>query len=184
MALIAITFFIAHPAPWAQASAIDDAPLASEERVKAAFVLKFLQYVEWPSGTFAQTDSPYVIGIIGADNVADALTKLSEGRTVNNRTVVIRKLQETDPGNDVHVMYIGRTGPSSRSPAIRQTRTFPTLVVTEADGALEMGSMINFRVVDDRIRFEVALEHAERARLKISSRMLAVAIAVTKGEKQ
>ncbi|RZA15560.1 MAG: YfiR family protein, partial [Proteobacteria bacterium] len=54
----------------------------------------------------------------------------------------------------------------------------PLLIVTEAEGALDQGSMINFRVVDGRVRFEVALDTLEEAGLKVSSRMLGVALHV------
>jgi small-conductance mechanosensitive channel len=52
------------------------------------------------------------------------------------------------------------------------------LVVTEAPGALKDGSMINFQVIDDRVRFEISLLAAQRAGLELSSRLLSAAMSV------
>src|SRR3954469_1619406 len=38
----------------------------AERGVKAAFVYKFLAYVEWPANAFARADAPIVVGVIGA----------------------------------------------------------------------------------------------------------------------
>jgi hypothetical protein len=54
--------------------------------------------------------------------------------------------------------------------------------VTESPGALDQGSMINFVVADRRVKFEIALDTAEKAGLVLSSRLLAVAMRVLKGE--
>ncbi|HZE91172.1 MAG TPA: YfiR family protein, partial [Rhizobacter sp.] len=50
---------------WAQA---DNS--SAESQVKAAFLYKFLNFVEWPPQSFASGDSPIVIGVVGADRIA------------------------------------------------------------------------------------------------------------------
>ena len=55
------------------------------------------------------------------------------------------------------------------------------LVVTESEGALADGSMVNFVLVDGRVRFEVGLDAARRGGLTLSSRLLAVAQQVHSG---
>jgi hypothetical protein len=67
---------------------------------------------------------------------------------------------------------------SGRSPA-RRSRNI--LVITESEDALDQGSVINLILIDGRVRFEVSLDAAERAGLKVSSRMLAVAHLVRMG---
>ena len=48
--------------------------------------------------------------------------------------------------------------------------------ILNLEGALDDGSAINLLVIDQRVRFEVSLDATERAGLKVSSRMLAVAL--------
>lgn len=157
---------------------------ATEERIKGVFLYKFLSYVEWPLRAFARDDAPYIIGIMNADNIADELSKISAGRKLNGRAVIIKKLRAEDSLNEIHVLFIGGPQTDRMRQSIKQAQRQPLLVVTEASDALAQGSMINFRVVDDRVRFEISVEAAEKAGLKISSRLLAIAISVKKGPEQ
>ena len=147
---------------------------ASEATVKAAFLYKFAGYVEWPLAAFAQPESPLVIGVMGADEVASELEKLVPGREVNARRVAVRRVREGEPLRGVHLLFVGRAEPSLPA-VLRSAQQQGVLAVTDAERGLEAGSAINFVQVDDRIGFEVSLEAAERSGLRISSRMLAVA---------
>jgi hypothetical protein len=146
-----------------------------EHQVKAAFLFKFLTFVEWPPEAFSRSDSPYVIGVLGGEDVVSELRQLVPGRPVNGRPVAVRRLQPGEPLSGVHAVFVARNE-SARLPVIvKVAQSQPLLIVTELDGALEEGSVINFLVADGRVRFEVALDSAERSKLRISSRMLAVA---------
>ncbi|MES2932145.1 MAG: YfiR family protein [Pseudomonadota bacterium] len=156
------------------------ATAASEDRLEAAFLYKFLNYVEWPASAFAKADAPYVIGIVDADDVADELHKIANGRNVNNRPVLVKKLAKTDTPEGVHVLFIAREAHLRQPQLFKQARQEPILVVTETDDALKQGSMINFKIVDERLRFDVALEPVEKSGLKLSSRLLTVASSTIK----
>ncbi len=162
---------------------IGSSAASTEERVKAVFLYKFLSYVEWPPSAFAANDSPYVIGIFD-DDIADELSRISANRKLNNRALTVRKLRAGDPLNGVHVLFYGERQTDAMLHGIKQAQRQPILVVTETEGALAQGSMINFRIVDDRVRFEISVDSLEKSGLKISSRLLEVAISVTKGSKQ
>lgn len=154
---------------------------ASEERVKAAYLYRFPNYVEWPASAFAKPESPYVIGVLGDDTIVDELNRISTGRMVNNRPVTVKKLQGSELPGGLHLLFIGRSERFRLPQLVRLATGRPILIVTETDGALTQGSMINFRIADDRVRFEVSLEPAEKAELKLSARLLALALSVTKG---
>jgi hypothetical protein len=148
---------------------------ASEAAVKAAFLYKFPGYVEWPAEAFPAADSPFVIGVAGSEEVASELERLAPGRTIGTRRIVVRRLREGDAVRGLHIVFVGRLDPGARS-LIRAAQAQPgTLIVTDAERGLEAGAAINFVAFEDRVAFEVSLEPAERAGLRISSRMLAVA---------
>jgi hypothetical protein len=153
---------------------------ALERRVKAAFLYKFLGYAEFPTGAFSDAASPVTIGVAGSDDMAAELARIVSGRTVNNRPIVVRMLRESELGVPVHLLFIGgfETGRVGRM--VRAAGN-SLLVVTECDGGLQQGSAINFRIVDERVRFDVALDAAERNGIKLSSRLLTVANRVQKG---
>jgi hypothetical protein len=147
---------------------------ATEAGIKAAFLYKFPGYIEWPANAFAAPDAPFVIGVVGSEEVAAELERLVPGRSINNRPVVVRRLREGESPKGAHLVFVGRGEPNVRA-VVRAAQQNGALVVTETERGLESGSSINFVLVDDRVGFEVSLDAAERSGHRISSRMLAVA---------
>jgi hypothetical protein len=151
----------------------------AEHEVKAAFLVRFLGFVEWPEGAFARPESPIVIGVLGSDEVLAALQDSTAGRIVQARPVAVRRLKEGEPLNGVHLVFVGRPA-SSALPRLGNPPG--VLVVAETEGGLDRGATINFVRREGRVRFEVALDSAERQGLRISSRMLSVAQNVRQGK--
>jgi len=156
---------------------------ALERRVKAAFLYKFLGYAEFPPGAFFDGSSPVIIGVTGRDDLAAELARVVAGRTINNRPVIVRALRDTEVHVPLHLLFIGGTDPARVGRLVRQA-TSSMLVVTECDNGLQQGSVINFRIIDERVRFDVSLDAAERNGIKLSSRLLTVANRVQKGTQQ
>lgn len=154
-----------------------------ERRVKAAFLYKFLGYAEFPPGAFADPASPVTIGVVGADELAAELTRIVGGRTINNRPILVRALRDAELNAPVHLLFVGGLD-AGRVGRMVRAASHALLVVTECDGGLQQGSAINFRIVDERVRFDVALDAAERNGIKLSSRLLTVANRVQKGAQQ
>lgn len=159
---------------WPRDALAQKRPVA-EYQIKAAFLYKFLGYVEWPPQTFARADSPLVVGVVGASELASELATLSQGRTVGERSVVVRELAAADSTAGLHALFIGRGAGAQRGEVAARARGTPVLTVTESDEAFTLGAAINLVVVGDRVRFDVAPRNAENAQLKVSSRLLAVA---------
>ena len=166
---IGVAAGVAGPRP-AQADA-----QADEYRVKAAFLYKFGSYIEWPDKSFARSDSPVAIGVIGADALAEELAQIVAGRSVNGRPVQVRRLRPGDPVAGLHVLFIGRSDNGRLAEILAAARGRALLTVTESEEGLELGSMINFVVVEDKVRFDVAPPPSESGNLKISARLLGVA---------
>jgi len=155
-----------------RAQTTTDAP---EYRIKAAFVCKFAGYVEWPAQVFARPDSPIVIGVMAADAVVDELARTATGLSADGRPLVVRRLQRGEPVASAHLVYIANTEESRLPETLAALKGLPVLVVTESSRALALGSMINFVVVDDKVRFDIAPQAAEAGHLRISARLLGVA---------
>jgi len=149
--------------------------VASERSIKAAFLYKFLSYVEWPPTAFAQPDAPIVIGVMGTDEIAAELVQVIGNRTVNNRPVVVRRMREADNLAGLHVLFIGHIEPARVASIARAAQQRAILTVSDVPGALDHGVMIDFVLLEGRVRFDIALDAAEKAGLRVSSRLLAVA---------
>ncbi len=147
----------------------------AEYQVKAAYLYKFLDFVEWPAPAFDGPKSPFVIGVTGADVLVEELDALIARRRVESRPVLSRRLRPGEAPTGVHVLFVGRGAGARAASLLAATAKQPVLTVTEVDDAPPAGSTINFVTVDRRVRFDVALRSAETRELKISSRLLGVA---------
>jgi hypothetical protein len=148
-----------------------------ESAVKAAFLYKFGSFVEWPAGSFKSPQEPLVIGVLGDEAVAEELEQLAAGRSVEGRPLRLRTLKDGEAPGPVHILFVG----SMRQQKLRDLLAAtpgPVLVVTQQEGALQAGSVINFVADGARVRFDASLASAEVRDLKLSARLLAVARSV------
>jgi hypothetical protein len=153
----------------------------TEFQVKAAYLYKFGSYIEWPANAFATAESPLTIGVRGADVLANELIRIAVDHTVNGHPIIVRKLASEDSLKGVHMLFVGSENRERFSEIINSTKGLPILTVTEGEQALTRGSMINFVLVDGRVRFEASPKAARQSNLTISARLLAAAYRVAEG---
>jgi hypothetical protein len=156
-------------------------PSASERSVKAAFVYKFLGYVDWPADAFATADAPLTIGVMEADDLAGDLEEVVRGRVINGHPIDVRRMRPSDPLTALNVLFVGAPARGRLAALARAASARSILTISETEDGLAQGSVINFVVINGRVRFEVALDSAERAGIRLSSRLLAVAHIVRMG---
>jgi hypothetical protein len=150
-------------------------PQDVEPKIKAAYLLKFGEYIGWPVNAFEHPESPIRIGVMNADEMADLLVQMVAGRTVSNRKVTVYKLRPGDSVAGLNVLYIGTSSRERLADILSMTKGQPILTVTESENALAYGSMINFVIVDGKLRFDIAPKTAELGHLSISARLLVAA---------
>ena len=170
-AFLALLLGVATALPCAAIAQEDAAVL--ERRVKGALLYRFIAYVEWPESAFPKPDSPFVIGILGNDALATELQAFTAGRTAGKRPISVRRLRAADSLKDVQMLFISASEAHQLDRAVRGAG--PTLIVTESPGALQQGSVIDFTIVNDQVRFNISLDSARQRNLRLSSRLLSVA---------
>jgi hypothetical protein len=143
---------------------------------KAAFLYHFGTYVEWPEA--ARSGQSITIAVLGAPTVVAQLRAFLPGRTIQDRPVVVRTISSIAEVADAQVLFIGTEHNERLRQLIDRVGQRPVLIVTDADDGLEQGAMVNFKVVDDRLRFEISMAAAEKAGLILSSRLLDTALRV------
>lgn len=152
---------------------------ALERRVKAAFLYKFLGYADFPPSAFADAGAPLTIAVVGSDDMAAELGRIAAGRVIAGRPIAVRRVAENDAA-PVHLLFVSGAD-SERAGRVLRGASSAFLTVTECELGLRHGSVINFRIVDERVRFDVSLDAAEKKNVKLSSRLLTVANRVQKG---
>jgi hypothetical protein len=115
------------------------------------------------------------IGVFGAASLAQELAQITIGRTVNDRPIDVRRVGFDDRLDDLQILFIGAQERNRLGELFATVQRLPVLTVTESEGALAQGSIINFTLDEQRVRFEVSLYAAELSRIRLSSRLLAVA---------
>ncbi len=147
-------------------------PQNLEYQIKAAFLLNFTRFIEWPAPNPADAAAPFGICILGDDPFGPALNQIVEGETVGSRPIVIRRIHAEAPGSCA-ILYVSKD--EKNIAGIIAAAGPGVLTVGEGDPFLDQGGMIAFVVENRRVRFNIDQTAARKAGLKLSSRLLSVA---------
>lgn len=146
-----------------------------EYQVKARFLSNFARYVDWPSGSFQAANDPIVICVLGPNPFGRALDQAVDGKEVDGRPFLVRWISDIPPNLPCHILFV----PSSQQQRFRSRagslERSGILTVGETQGFPADGGMINFKLEDGRVRFQINQEASGRERLRISSKLLSLA---------
>ena len=146
-----------------------------EYRVKAAYLLNFTKFVEWPAAAFAAPDAPITICVMGQDPFGTVLDKVVEGESVDSHGIRVRRLLPDSRLQNCHILFVSRSERERSSHIVSELRGSSVLTVSELPGFASAGGTIEFIVDAGKVRFEINAATAETSGLKLSSRLLRVA---------
>jgi len=154
-------------------------PAPIEDRLKAAFVSKFAQFVEWPPA--ALNGRPALdLCVAGPAQISSDLRDLVQGETLNGRAFTVRRVEREQDVDGCHVLFLSGRGEPSRA-ALQRAEQLPILTVSDDPGFLDAGGIVRLRLVGGRVRFDVNAAAAQRSGLRISSQLLQLAETVRGG---
>jgi len=145
-----------------------------EYQVKAAFLYNFAKFIEWPNQAFPARDSAFTI-CLADDSFHTAVEKAVQGEVWNGRPLSVKQI---DSGGDVRgcqVVYISRSAAQKSMEILMAAANAPVLTVGETADFIAAGGIIRFTESGHRIRFEINPDAADRASLRVSSRLLRLA---------
>ena len=145
-----------------------------EYQIKAAFIYNFVKFVEWPARDSGQTKDPVVIGVLGDSPILEALQSIIIKKNQRGK-IKVKQVQEPEDLKKSHVLFISRSDKTQLQSTIDALNQSNVLTISEVKKFAEMGGMINFFLEKEKIRFEINPEAAEKAELKISSKILRLA---------
>jgi hypothetical protein len=153
---------------------------ANEYQVKAAYILNFARYVEWPADVLPAS-SPLTIGIVGDDPFGGALDDLQRTKSANGHAIRLRHFHWNDVITQCEIVFISSSEEPHLAQILRFLGTQSVLTISDIDRFSLRGGIIEFRMVGNRVRFDIDRKPAIAARLSISSKLLSVARAVHDG---
>jgi YfiR/HmsC-like len=148
-----------------------------EYEVKAAFIYNFLKFVQWPDKAFSENPSTINVCIVGEDPFGSAI-KIFQGEKVSNKTIEINRPESLHGVKNCQVLFISRSEKERLPQILKAIRGLNILSIGDTDMFEHQGVIINFSLVQDKVRFEIDINAARQAGIRISSKLLSLARAV------
>jgi len=152
-----------------------------EYELKAAFLGKFVKYVTWPAERLGAKREPVVIAVLGRDPFGRKLDEALEGLRLDGRPVQVRRLETLKDVPAAHLLFVPQRESEHLGEVLAATRAAGVLVVGESPAFAASGGVIGFYLDKEKLRFEVNLEAARRANVRLSADLLKVARIVKDG---
>lgn len=143
---------------------------APEPAVKAAAILKILPFVQWPTNTFAASNSTFVMVVLDAPEVAAQLQKVAAEQKIGDHPIQVRR-QMPDSCQDVQLIYVGRDYRRGLAGVPEAVRHSPILLVGEQPGFARSGGTINLLLTAESSQIEISRGAASRVGIRFSSHL-------------
>lgn len=150
----------------AQAAADD----LAEYRIKAAFLVNFASFTEWP----AEVGNILNLCVYGPDPFGAELGKF-QGRSVGGRGLTVTRVNSADKLETCQIVFITRPVIDSLLRVLDSLSGRPVLTVADSPGAMRQGVALNLGTRQGRVTFEANLTAARGNGLNLSSKLLNLA---------
>ena len=141
----------------------------NQYEVKAAFLVKFASFVEWPEGSGTASGGHRCIAVVGKDPFGAALDEVVRGK------FAVRRFRSGQEPSGCQIVFVSASEGGRLAALLERLRGSATLTVGDMPAFCEQGGMINLALTNDRVSLEINPEAAGEARLQLSSRLLSVA---------
>ncbi|MBS1681157.1 MAG: YfiR family protein [Bacteroidetes bacterium] len=138
-------------------------------------VFNFVKYVQWPTN---DNSKEFIIGVVGNNDIYNTLNTWYSGKAKGNKTYVIKNFKNASEVTDCQVVFIDRSKSGDFVAVNDKVKGKGTLVVTDRSDLGMKGSCINFKTVDDKLKFELNQHAIEASNLKVSSSLTSMAILI------
>ncbi len=144
-----------------------------EYRVKAAFLYNFAKFIEWPGDAFKSAADPITICVLG-NPFGDRLENTVNGKEIGGRRLMVREISDVAEAAGCHILFVS-ADKKRLAELLGRVKASPILTVGEAGHFAAAGGVIGFKLEGGKVRIEINTFAADRARLRISSKLLSLA---------
>jgi len=146
----------------------------TESSLKAAFIYNFAKFTEWPL-PLAPVTAPFVICVLGDPAVGDALERTTKGRAFAGHDIAVMQMMADAPvPSSCHMLYVSGVSAAQSARIVTAVQSLPVLTISDAEQFVRHGGITQFFVEGGAMRFCISAEAAKRARLQLSSKLLAL----------
>ena len=155
------------------------AAMGQEEKpmyeIHSAMLFNFMKYIQWPNEGEA---GEFVLGVLGEDDVFNTMKTRYDGKPKGAKKYVVKKLTNAAEAGACSVVYIGRSKNREFENIKAAVAGKPILTITDSNNLGQKGSCINFKIVGDKLKFELNNASITEANLKVSSQLTSMAIMI------
>jgi hypothetical protein len=146
--------------------------------IKATFLYKFPLYVTWPERAFAAATSPFTLCVVGDEAFAALVGRAARGQAVDGHPIAVVAPRTPAAEAPCRLVFVAAADPGVARAALAAVVGQPVLTVTDGMAEPAAQGMINFVIAAGRVRFAIDEAQAARSGLSVSSKLLALAVAV------
>jgi hypothetical protein len=150
----------------------------SEYEVKAAYLYNFGRFIEWPHDAPSSRASDFSICVLGHDPFGQTLDTTISGERIDSKNVVARRISAGDEAGNCRELFISSSEDKRIKEILSAVSKQGVLTVSDMPQFIQQGGMVQFVVIDERVRFQINLAAAQQGRLNMSSELLKVAAGV------
>jgi hypothetical protein len=144
---------------------------ATENEVKAEYLYKFQDYVQWPAAV-VEKSSTFTLCVVADEVFVRTVADVLRGRKVRDKPVVLRRPETSNLARQCHMLYMSRAEFLRSDWLVEALDSLPVLLVSDAPDFLDRGGAIALVLENNRVRYDVSLPAAKRNGLTIDSRLL------------
>ena len=165
----------------ASESASPVAAAASREYLlKAAFLYNFAKFTTWPAESFPDPQAPLRLCILGEDAFGAATASI-EGKNIKQRPLAVIRIAHVSDAERCHILFVSTSEEERLRAILDDLHEQPILTISDMPNFARAGGTINLKTVEDQIRFDINVDAANAADLRLSSKLLRLANIVSTG---
>jgi hypothetical protein len=169
VAMLMFAFVFPSGLAWSQSSG------TTSYEVKTAFLFNFAKFIDWPSSSFVNPQTPFTLCVLGQDPFGHVLDDGLQGKTIGDRPLVVRRLKDKAEARHCQMVFVSSSETAYLEAVIENLQGANVLLVGEANGFAALGGAIEFILEDNHVRFAINADAVDRSGLKFSSKLLALA---------
>ena len=142
-------------------------------RVQAMYIYNFTRYVNWPE---SYKMNNFVIGVLGECGIVEELKCFTQGKKVGNRSISVICFNSIAEIKQCHILYVPNDKSEDLSKILAKVSKSNNLIVCESQGLINAGAAISFIFTENKLKFELNSENANKYGLTVSSTLCNMAM--------
>ncbi len=184
LAIGACVIVLSQGMPDAQAASESPSPTAApasrEYLLKAVFLYNFAKFTTWPAESFRDPQAPLRVCIIGDDPFGAAMESI-EGKSIKKRRLAVIRIAQISDAERCHILFISTSEEERLRAILDDLHERPILTISDMPNFARAGGTISLKTVGDQIRFDINVDAANAADLRLSSKLLRLGNIVSTG---